>query len=401
MPKLSPRRLPVLRGDTLFSDDFEADVVIQPCHDASGSTSVPNPPAGSLKHDHPLSGMILELRSELAAMQADKAPQKTLRAHRLLIALRKEFEKAESEEGEICKHELEAALSVLSLERPATIVSNSRTSLLDTPELLALEERAEQMLRGLRNVVPPVPGTSGWRYVHSKQTAPAPDVELWRWWHPVTGNVHVMLRWEAPGRLEQHVALNRDPDLAERHYKGLTENVMVQPGTRADALVNFFYTGLLSGRRYEVWVHRVFEDLLDVREANAAGASNVGMLMCEGMPSVEGYEDGFSGPWRDFEIGATPRGCIRDQNAPGSQFFEPLKGGRTKITLAKEIWLPAFVRWMVTDAVLIFLVRQIVARASAAWMKTLQDWNELGYPDRFDQQKAFYGPLCDRTSSLH
>lgn len=212
----------------------------------------------------------------------------------------------------------------------------------------------------------------------------------WRRWDLESQKLHLLMRFEAKGSLQQMVAALRDVDVAEPLWDGACWDMHTQHHGGA-SLVRWFQKDPISGRRNEVLLERVFCDCLD--------SDTPCWVLSERTPDVTGL-DTFEGRYGEFDIPKPTYGFTRTVTTNSGRVIEPISANRCRISIKLCLELPAAVRWAVTDSVLSFAGRMAAKSTLQSWNKIIDRWDASGFEERIQRDSAFYRPINDRMVAM-
>lgn len=215
------------------------------------------------------------------------------------------------------------------------------------------------------------------------------DLELctvWRKWDTKTGNIKIVMRWEALGSLLHQVAALRDADLLEPLWDGACWDITCQHSA-GTTLVRWLQKDPFTGKKCEVILERVLCDCLDCEPPC--------WVLLERTPDLEGFET-FTGKWKNFDIAEVPKGFVRSVTGESGRVLVPAAESFCAVTMALDFHVPGVVRWALTDSLLALGIRSVSKSSKQSWDKIIQGWGTCGFEERMRRDAAFYDPIAAR-----
>lgn len=193
--------------------------------------------------------------------------------------------------------------------------------------------------------------------------------QLWRLWDTHSGNLRLILSFEARGSLEQQISSMRNVDVIEPLWDGACIQTVCQH-SQCRSLVRWLQKDPLSGKKMEVILQRVFCDCLD--------DISPCWVVLEQTPDLPDF-DHFTGAWGPFHISELPKGHFRTVTAPGGRIIEPIARDRCRVTMELSVHIPAVIAWMVTDSLLAWAIKLSAKSATSSWDRIIDGWDSCDF----------------------
>eukprot|EP00928_Gymnodinium_smaydae_P038898 TRINITY_DN26713_c0_g2_i1.p1 TRINITY_DN26713_c0_g2~~TRINITY_DN26713_c0_g2_i1.p1 ORF type:complete len:370 (+),score=42.72 TRINITY_DN26713_c0_g2_i1:57-1166(+) len=275
--------------------------------------------------------------------------------------------------------QLHLASSIIREQRALSKTKRSIAAIMG-PSFSELDEvngRIERVQRFLKTCAPG-PGKEWRRFDLELST-------LWRCWDG--GTLKLILQWDAPGSLSQHIASVRAVECAEELWEGACWDMWSQH-VGGVSLVRWLDKDSFTGRKREVLFERILCDCFD--------SDLPFWVLLERCPDVD---DGFQGKWGPFDVEPCPKGYTR-QPGDGGRLIEPIDDTHCRCTISYSIQVPALLRWIVTDAILKWGTTLGGKYTMKSWIKIIEGWESSKYSEYMKKHADFYETVKQRTAAF-